>query len=271
MPFQTIEKPPLLHCTIFCLDTRAVLHYTYRFKIGVLSRIIRNGIRNDMKFTAAATLSEQITDYLSGKIIKLELKPGERIIETKLAEELGTSKAPVREALRILEKKKLVKITPRKGASVTEITEDHVEWIADIFIELLGLAGYKCVTNGTKEEFALINSFVEQGEMCAQKKDVPGYFDAMLSFALSGLKATRNPILEELIYDLMPVPLRILFASASMRADELVDNFEIVKEGNHYIQTGNPKMAAKTARKWAIQEKEIALKMVFRMAAAFKA
>lgn len=223
-----------------------------------------------MEFRAAATLSEQITDYLSGKIIKLELKPGERIIETKLAEELGTSKAPVREALRILEKKKLVKITPRKGASVTEITAEHVEWIADIFIELLGLAGYKCVANGTEEEFQVIDGFVNQVEQCAKKKDVPGYFDAMLSFALSGLKAAKNPILEELMYDLMPVPLRILFASASMRADELLENFQIVKEGNHYIQTRNPKMAAKTARKWAIQKKQLALNMVCRMAATFQ-
>lgn len=221
-----------------------------------------------MKFTAAATLSEQITDYLSGKIIKLELKPGERIIETKLAEELGTSKAPVREALRILEKKKLVKITPRKGASVTEITEAQIEWIADIFIELLGLAGYKCVTNGTKEEFEIINSFVNQTEICAKNKDVSGYFDALLSFALSCMKAARNPVLEELIYDLMPVPLRILFVSASMRADELVQNFGIVKAGNHFIQTGNARMAAKTARKWAIQEKEIALKTIGQMAGA---
>ncbi|MBU0996384.1 MAG: GntR family transcriptional regulator [Proteobacteria bacterium] len=220
-----------------------------------------------MKFTAAATLSEQITDYLSEKIIKLELKPGERIIETKLAEELGTSKAPVREALRILEKKKLVKITPRKGASVTEITLDHIEWIADIFIELLGLAGYKCVENGTREDFRNIDAFVSKGEICAKNKDVPGYFDTLLSFALTCLKTARNPILEELIYDLMPVPLRILFASATMRADELSDNFEIVKTGNQHIQAGNAKMAAKTAKKWAIQEKNIALKIVGQMVA----
>ena len=72
------------------------------------------------------------------------------------------------------------------------------------------------------------------------------------------------------MYDLMPVPLRILFASASMRADELLENFQIVKEGNHYIQTRNPKMAAKTARKWAIQGKQLALNMVCRMAATFQ-
>ncbi len=49
-----------------------------------------------MKFEAAATLAEQITQFLSDKIVRLELKPGERIIESKLAEELNTSKAPVR-------------------------------------------------------------------------------------------------------------------------------------------------------------------------------
>lgn len=218
-----------------------------------------------MKFTAASTLSEQITEYLSIKIIKLELKPGERIVETKLAEELGTSKAPVREALRILEKKKLVRITPRKGASVTEITAEHIEWIGDIFIELIGLGGYRCVTNGTQEDFREIDRWMHAAEKSAQEKDVSGYFDALLGFALTALRAARNPVLDELIRDLMPVPLRILYASASMRADELLDNFHIVKAGNTYIQEGNAKMAAKTAKFWGRQEKEIALRIVGHM------
>ena len=96
-----------------------------------------------MEFTAAATLAEQISDFLSHQIIRMEIKPGARIIESKLAQELGTSKAPVREALRILEKKRLVEIVPRKGARVTKTSKHHLECIFDVFIELMGLAVHR--------------------------------------------------------------------------------------------------------------------------------
>ncbi len=212
-----------------------------------------------IEFNAAATLADQISEYLTNKIIKLEIKPGERIIETKLAKEIGTSKAPVREALRILEKKRLVKIIPRKGTRVTEISKDHIEWISDIFIKLLELAGFKCVENGTDEDFSLINSYVSKCKKCAEKKDVTGYFDALVGFGLSCLAASRNPILEEMIYDLLPIPLRIEYATISQRADELIENVKIVETGNQYIQKHDAKMASKTAKKWGIHEKKTAL------------
>ena len=56
-----------------------------------------------MTFAPKETLAVQIAQYVSDKIIRSELKPGEKIQEEKLAEELGVSRSPVREALRILE------------------------------------------------------------------------------------------------------------------------------------------------------------------------
>ena len=57
-----------------------------------------------MAIKMAGTLPDQIADYLLGKIVRLEIEPGERILEAEVAEELGVSRSPVREALRILEK-----------------------------------------------------------------------------------------------------------------------------------------------------------------------
>ena len=68
------------------------------------------------------TLAEKISQHLSDRIIRMEIKPGERLLEIKIAEELGVSQSPVREALRILEKKPFFRIMPRNGTYVTEIS-----------------------------------------------------------------------------------------------------------------------------------------------------
>lgn len=65
------------------------------------------------------TLSHQIRDALVHQIVFGELGPGERLVETKVAAQFGTSQAPVREALRDLEAFGLVEIKPRRGTFVS--------------------------------------------------------------------------------------------------------------------------------------------------------
>jgi DNA-binding GntR family transcriptional regulator len=76
-----------------------------------------------MEFKPSKNLAEQIAQYLSDKIILFQLKPGERLIEEDLARDLGVSRSPLREALRILEKKWLVDLIPRREARVSVLNE----------------------------------------------------------------------------------------------------------------------------------------------------
>ena len=80
-----------------------------------------------MTFKVSSGLAEQITEYISDKIIRMEIKPGERVLEINIAKELGVSRSPITEALRILEKTRLVELIPRKGARVTEMSENFIE------------------------------------------------------------------------------------------------------------------------------------------------
>ena len=59
-------------------------------------------------------------------ILKGELKPGERLMEIALAERLGVSRTPVREAMRKLELEGLVVMIPRRGAQVANITDNNI-------------------------------------------------------------------------------------------------------------------------------------------------
>jgi DNA-binding GntR family transcriptional regulator len=67
-------------------------------------------------------LGEIVFDYLKNAIISGELKPGERLMEISIAQQLGVSRTPVREAIRKLEKEKFIEMIPRKGAYVSSTT-----------------------------------------------------------------------------------------------------------------------------------------------------
>jgi DNA-binding GntR family transcriptional regulator len=67
-------------------------------------------------------LREQIKDELLRRILDGEYPPGERIVETRVAEEFGVSQAPVREALRELESARLVVSEPHRGARVRQVS-----------------------------------------------------------------------------------------------------------------------------------------------------
>jgi DNA-binding GntR family transcriptional regulator len=77
---------------------------------------------------ARTVLREQIKDDLLERILRGELRPGERLVETRLARKPGTSQAPVREALRDLQLMRLVDSEPFRGARVRAVddAEFHV-------------------------------------------------------------------------------------------------------------------------------------------------
>lgn len=85
-------------------------------------------------------LREVVFQTLRNAIIRGELKPGERLLEVQLAESLGVSRTPIREAIRKLELEGLVVMTPRKGAQVAAITAKDLTDVLEIRRVLEGLA-----------------------------------------------------------------------------------------------------------------------------------
>ena len=77
-------------------------------------------------------LRDVVFKTLRQAILKGELEPGERLMEIQLAERLGVSRTPIREAIRKLELEGLVLMIPRKGAEVAEITRQDMESFHEI-------------------------------------------------------------------------------------------------------------------------------------------
>jgi DNA-binding GntR family transcriptional regulator len=177
-----------------------------------------------MDFKAPSNLAEHIADYIGDKIVRLEMAPGERIYEARLAEELGVSRSPIREALRILERKRLVELVPRRGARVTELTESYILDLYDIVKEILGLVAYRGVEKGSRKDFSCMRQILEEMRECADRRDVDAYQEAAFKFALNACKATRNPLLEEMISFLWEDMRRIQYAALTRQKDNMQEN-----------------------------------------------
>ncbi len=85
-------------------------------------------------------LRDVVFNTLRDAILTGKLQPGERLMENQLAEKLGVSRTPIREALRMLELEHLVELVPRKGAQVLDMTERDINNVLEIRAVLEGLA-----------------------------------------------------------------------------------------------------------------------------------
>lgn len=73
------------------------------------------------------TYSEQVADYIKQSILEGELSPGDQVKEVELAEKLGISRAPIREAMQILSREGLIKSEPQKGKHVSALTAKQIK------------------------------------------------------------------------------------------------------------------------------------------------
>lgn len=91
-----------------------------------MNRKLKLTIRNPV------SIREKVYDVIRNDILNGHIAPGERVIETRLAEQIKTSRTPVREALHMLEREGFLEAIPRVGYQVKQITWDEIEEICEI-------------------------------------------------------------------------------------------------------------------------------------------
>lgn len=166
-------------------------------------------------------LNESIAERVGERVIRGELAPGARLLETQLAHALGVSRGPVREALRLLEKRRLVRILPRRGAVVTELSPRDVDRLYDVVIPLYQLLAEKTAEQWRPEDLPPLYTVIEDLNGAAHRGDVSGYFECNFTFARACAPVVDNPLLEELFAELEPPLRRVLYASWHLRAAAL--------------------------------------------------
>ena len=97
-------------------------------------------------------LRDVVFENIRTAIMEGTLRPGERLMEIQLAEQLGVSRTPVREAIRKLELEGLVLMLPRKGAYVASISKKDLLDILELRVGLEGMAAYYAAERISKDE-----------------------------------------------------------------------------------------------------------------------
>ena len=137
-------------------------------------------------------LRDVVFNTLRDAILTGKLVPGERLMENQLAEKLGVSRTPVREALRMLELENLVELVPRKGAQVLDMGEKDIVNILEIRSALEGLATSLACKKMSKETLQQLKNMEVDFERAVAENDVERFVDIDEDFHDLIFEATEN-------------------------------------------------------------------------------
>lgn len=129
-----------------------------------------------MKLKRPRTLREQIVFSLRESIIRGDLEPGQKLTEPVLAEKLGISRTPIREAFRQLETEGFLTVVPRKGAMVSDLSRKEIEDFYEIKSVLEGYASRIAAERITEKDIAKLTKINNQLEILAKNDDVEAFF-----------------------------------------------------------------------------------------------
>jgi DNA-binding GntR family transcriptional regulator len=212
-----------------------------------------------MTFLVSDSLPDQITRYLTEKIISGDLKPGERILEAHLARDLGVSRAPIREALHILRKNRLVELIPRQGARVAPLSEQYVRWLYDIILELYTIVVRQLIESADQERITRLDSTLEKIEQISRSEDEFSYYNARFEYAQIALDVTDNVLLKEMIMDFIPSLMRVQHIALKQRMGNISKTLVQLKKINASIKARNVEQGVKAIRKLLFNDMEFAL------------
>ncbi len=188
--------------------------------------------RFQIDFGNYSTVKKDVVAYLKQAIIAGDLRPGERLVEPLLAEQLKVSRTPVREAIFQLENEGLVKRIPYRGAVVAEISSRDVSEIYTIKSAIEGLAARLACGNVTPLQVKQLRALLKQMETYAKKGDLDRYTGVSRSFHFQIMEIADNRWLLD-VYKKLDPPihgLRILALSLPGRPKHSVKEHRAILE-----------------------------------------
>lgn len=151
-----------------------------------------------MKSINKNTLRVDVCQRIRESIINNELKPGERIVETQIAKQLGVSQSPVREAIRELEHMGLIENKPFLGCFVKKLTKKDIVDAYKLRASLEMLAASEAAKNITDDQLAEMEELIEKMKAAAKDKDVNEFVELDIAFHKMIVKISDNALLEKM-------------------------------------------------------------------------
>lgn len=160
-------------------------------------------------------LRELVLDAIRGAIMNGTLQPRERLMEIQLAEELGVSRTPIREALRKLELEGFIVMVPRKGAYVSDLSFKDIADVFEIRAALEGLAAGLAAERITDEELESMERLLVEKQEAITQEDISKLVEVDTKFHELMYQASRNVRLGNIISNLREQIQRFRLTSLS--------------------------------------------------------
>lgn len=183
-------------------------------------------------------LRDVVFENLRSTILEGKLKSGQRLMEVQLAEQLGVSRTPVREAIRKLELEGLVVMLPRKGAYVANISVKDLMDVLEIRASLEGLGASLAAERRNDEDIKNLEELEVEFEEAVRTQNIDMLLKKDIEFHECIFKAANNKKLEKMINTLWEQVqrFRITYVSDSNASLSLIDEHQsilnAIKEGN---------------------------------------
>ena len=149
-----------------------------------------------------SSLHVEVTDRLREMIYERSLPPGERIDELGLSARLGTSRTPLREALKVLAHEGLVRLVPGRGAFVIELSASEAESLFPVLGLLQSRCAAEAVRRQTPEDIAALDTLLTSLENAVTGNRLADYYRAVDGFHERLQAMAANPWLTRSITDL---------------------------------------------------------------------
>ncbi len=156
-------------------------------------------------------LRDVVFNTLRQAILTGRMEPGERLMEVHLAQELGVSRTPIREAIRKLELEGLVVMIPRRGAEVARITIKNLKDVLEVRRDLDALSAKLACKRITSEEKKELEEACEAFELATQSSNITEIAEADVHFHDIIVRSTGNSRLMQVINNLSEQMYRYRF------------------------------------------------------------
>lgn len=140
------------------------------------------GFEDTLRLLRSSSLPNALQDEIERRILFGEYRAGERINENALAQELGISRGPIREACRGLVESRLLAVIVNRGFFVREITAKEAADVYDVRASLMRLAGETLAGRITDGQIAILGSLVERMDAAERGGDHDAYYVLNVEF-----------------------------------------------------------------------------------------
>lgn len=215
----------------------------------------------EIKLDQYKPLREVVFETIRNAIISGSLKPGERLMEVQMAERLGVSRTPIREAIRKLELEGLIIMLPRKGAFVADLSVKDLTEVLEIRAALEGLAAGLAVTRINESEIEELEIIALKFNKAIEIDDIQELIALDIQFHETIFKASRNERLIQLNSNLREQVQRFreMYLKKANRSKETAKEHNDLLEA---ISSRDISKAEKLARKHVETTENAILKMM---------